>query len=296
MDCLKLRECREVCSEDRQRFGELALYCTQTYFPRPQGLQHEPVSRMLDPSTAALLLRRRTRKTIRTRRTRRTGRTRKKRRSPKIKARTARSQKTKRIGLGGIFWSDGLLPTKLRTCHVFFPPLIQSEGHVTWKTKTLQRVKHYPKRSVFFWSLSWNLALPKSQTFGQFWRCEGWCEEKTKIFLIDASTGSCSQPVFTPEKSLGLGSLKLNQFRADKNSQPWSVTLKNLQVSHWKNHFKSSPNLSVPLENHQLSKGHIFTKGFSAIFSSELLRHGRRSQKVKMKLIVPCWQVSISKS
>ena len=38
----------------------------------------------------------------------------------------------------------------------------------------------YTQKDPFsFWSLSWNLALPKSQTFGQFWRCERWCEEKT---------------------------------------------------------------------------------------------------------------------
>lgn len=38
-------------------------------------------------------------------------------------------------------------------------------------------------------------------------------------------------------------------------------------MSHWKKHFKSSPNLSVPLENHQLSRGsHVHQGLFSDIF------------------------------
>ena len=65
---------------------------------------------------------------------------------------------------------------------------------------------------------------------------------------------------------------------------------------HSRQFFQSSPK-TCSTRGHQLSKGHIFTtinktcQGFPAIFSGGLLEtHGRTSRKVKMKLIVPCWQ------
>ena len=269
---------------------------------------------MLDPSTAALPQRR----------TRKTRRTRKKRRSLKIKARTARSQTTKRIGLGGIFWSDGLLPTKLRTCHIFSPLIQLKEGHVTWKTKTLQRVKHYPKRSVFFVPL---LELSTTEVTN-FWSVlEMWMmgvKKKTRDFLTDASTGKFfKQPVFALKNHGGWGvqasilatntrcstrccnmimfdkhrCKKLPSVWTNKNHSPEvSPVWQTSQVSPWKKAFQVFIQHKCSTRGHQLLKGHIFTKGFQRYFLQGCCCHGRPSQKVKMKLIVPCWQVSISKS